>query len=154
MFSISPIVVPVLPIPAEQCTIALSSSADFKFQSMKKLSIVSKSSTRYPSGIPWSGHPIKWTCVTVYTLLFESLASNCLTFRYSLIFYVDFKLTSSFYSPSWETSKWIGLSSLFGQNCSHLARPASLVLHVLTIKFTLFSIIICQKWLIVWGSGP
>lgn len=146
MVSIKPIVVPVLPIPAEQWTMALSSSEDFKFQSMKMLSIFSKSSTRWPSGIPWSGHPIKWTCVKVSILSLESLAYNYLTLKYSLIFYVDFKLTYNFSWPSYETSKYDGLSSLFGQNYSHLARPPSFVLHVLTIKVTWFSIIIYQKW--------
>jgi hypothetical protein len=52
-------VVPVRPIPAEQWTIAFSSNSDFRFQSINLLSIISKSSTAYPSGTPWSGHPEK-----------------------------------------------------------------------------------------------
>lgn len=57
--SIKVIVVPVRPIPAEQWTIAFSSDSDFRFQSINLLSIISKSSTAYPSGTPWSGHPEK-----------------------------------------------------------------------------------------------
>ena len=52
MVSIKDIVVPVLPIPAEQWTIAFSASDDFKFHSIKAVSMPSKSLTAYPSGTP------------------------------------------------------------------------------------------------------
>ena len=55
---INAIVVPVRPIPAEQCTIALSFGADLRFHYINLLSISSKSSMACPSGTPWSGHAV------------------------------------------------------------------------------------------------
>ena len=52
MVSIREMVVPVLPIPAEQCTIDFSVGPDLRFQSMNLKSMDSKSWTATPSGTP------------------------------------------------------------------------------------------------------
>lgn len=66
IISMSDIVVPVRPIPAEQWTIDFSWLVEFMFHSINLLSIKSKSYMAWPSGTPWSGHPVKWICVTLW----------------------------------------------------------------------------------------
>jgi len=52
IMSIREIVVPVRPIPAEQCTIDFSVGPDLRFQVIKWSSMPSKSAIAWPSGTP------------------------------------------------------------------------------------------------------
>ena len=158
MVFISDIVVPVRPMPAEQCTMDFSLSADFKFHSTKWFSITSKSLMAGPSGTPWSGHPMK--CIYV---IFCILPSGFVA--YNSRFKTNLFEVSSFWSTNFTkvvigcVSDYVILNSIClsldsGQNWLHFYLPYSLVLQVLTIIVTFYSMIIYQKCSVVAGSGP
>lgn len=52
------IIVPVLPMPALQWTIAFYSGGEFIIKFINYIRVFSKSFIEGPEGSPWSGHPI------------------------------------------------------------------------------------------------